>query len=468
MKRKKAFRPTPNQVQDAMKIVTGNKSNTTSKEVDDSDDKNIKEETGTIVSIDKNKIHGNGWKVKTNSGTYDCSCASNLYEIPKSKEQGGLLRPTSTVKCKIKINPLLRVATITEIEGSKKKKEKLNIDKWKHKDYDTTIIASLKSAVSVSDGAITFNYNDKSKVTIDDSGVKIEGSVQLDTDEFNINDESFDDLTDNTVVNDNLTTDDNDSIDSTTNDSISEMRIIETLDIDLNERIIGNILDQKQTPQTDQKRPLLSDENIDELNIYANGIITIKGRIQKGIRHINHVEKWIPQREKNIIDVTVMGFCDYCEYQNHSHIMYIDYCPVCKRWNVLSQHEDKVLCHNCYAQFCGSCGHYEGDMNLSNNLKKYENFNIDIIAGNCQYCNDKLPSAVTKQYVDYCPICKSWNVLHVDNDYLYCDKCDTYFCGNCGTQQSGYQNNSNFYEEKILYDTNYKEKMSKLFYIKES
>lgn len=477
MKRKKSFRPTPHSVQNSMKIMTGNKTNSSVRDFgddEDSDDKknkNIQEKTGVIVSIEKNKINGNGWTVQVKNGTtYKCNCASNLYEIPKSKEKGGVLYPKEKVQCKIKINPVLRVNTITEIIGSKKKKEKLNIDKWTHKDQDTQVIASLKSAISISDGGITFNYDDKSKVTINEKGVKIQGKVS--TDSLKVEDKALQDyIPDTEVDTEEIVTDGNDNINTTTNDSMSEINL--NLDLDVtssNERVIGNILDQTRTPRNNQTVPVLTDGGIDELNVYHDGFITYRSRTQFGKKTIKHTEKWIPQKEKNIFSVTVSDQCDYCDIISDTST-FIDYCPDCQAWGTLSKVKNKIICTRCSSTYCHACGHNESNNNK--NLKKYTSNYIETTTGPCNYCYEMLPYNKTKQYVDYCPDCKKFQVLNtIDAEYkigitnqIQCNNCGQIFCSNCGTKQAGYVQ-KRFQDNDISYEV-YEEKMKKLRFIKE-
>ena len=124
---RKGFRPTPNQFKNSMRIMSGNKANASVRDIEEKDDKELEEKEATVVSIEKNKINGDGWTVQDGDGkTYKCSCQSNLYEVPKSKERGGILYPTDTVKCKIKINPVLNITTITEIITNDSKDSKNN------------------------------------------------------------------------------------------------------------------------------------------------------------------------------------------------------------------------------------------------------------------------------------------------------------------------------------------------------
>jgi len=474
MKKKRSFKGTPNAIQDSMKIIVGNKTNSRVRDFGEEgkDDKNIEEKTGIIVSIDKNKINGNGWTVQCKDGTYKCSCASNLYEIPKSKEKGGILYPKEKVQCKIKINPVLRVNTITEISGSKKKKEKLNISKWTHKDQDTQVIASAKSAISISDGAITFNYNDKTKVTIDEKGVQIQG--QVNTDALNVEDKALQDyIPDTSTDTQKMTTDGNDDIDTNANDSTAEISIKNSnFILSSKERVIGNILDQTKTPSNDQKVPMFTDENIDELNIYNNGIITVRGRIKSGKRTINHTEKWVPQKEKNIFSTTISGTCDYCEIYNSGEMIFLDYCPSCKKWNVLSKNKEKIVCNSCMTTYCHNCGHNE--TNTDGNLWPYESNYLEVTTTACQYCDNILPTDKTKQYANYCPNCKTFQTLNVidfetntgPTNKIECSSCKTTYCTNCGTQQEEYKQQK--FNDNIVYYDDYIKKMNKLRFIKEN
>ena len=89
----KAFRPTNTRLVNSMKIITSQKTNSTIRDLEEGEGE-LQELIGTVESIDRDKINGNGWKVKTDDGeTYLCSVASSLYEIPSTVERGGMLYP---------------------------------------------------------------------------------------------------------------------------------------------------------------------------------------------------------------------------------------------------------------------------------------------------------------------------------------------------------------------------------------
>ena len=146
----KIFRHTPHRAADAMKIIVGNKTNATIRDVEETIE-DIEEKEGIVVSIDKDKINGNGWTVQDSDGIkYLCNCASNMYQLPETQEYGGVYYPTGQVSVKFTINPVLRTNTITEITSLGEEEESLDLSQWKHEDKATTIIAKPKSAASAS------------------------------------------------------------------------------------------------------------------------------------------------------------------------------------------------------------------------------------------------------------------------------------------------------------------------------
>ena len=95
---KPSFRPTPTQVADSLKILTGVKTNSTIRDLEEEEGE-LEEKEGIVVSIQEDKINGAGWTVKDDKGElYVCSCASNMYDLPETKEHGGVLYPSDNVK----------------------------------------------------------------------------------------------------------------------------------------------------------------------------------------------------------------------------------------------------------------------------------------------------------------------------------------------------------------------------------
>lgn len=467
---KKSFRPTPHRFQKSMQTITGNKSNALVRDIAEAEGE-LEEKTGIVVSIEKDKITGNGWVVKDQDGKmYQCNCASNMYEIPSSNERGGILYPESTIKCKFTINPVLKVNTITEITGQDDKK--IDISKWTHKDQDTTVIAKPNAAVSVSNGGISFNYDEYSKIDINHKGIDIK------TDNIIINEQKVSDILKNiTALPPNIPvpvkTDTYDGIQATTNGTMVQATIYDgDIDVYSFERVVANILDQSEAPIETQVFPLLTDDGIDELKVYPNGIVTVKGK--QGKKNIHCTQNWLTSQVKNIITITVSSFCDYCPYHNKSQAQYINYCPVCQSWHSLYINKSNIQCQTCGTIFCGACGHNLSDEYNTNSLKEYETNYIIIDGDSCNYCNDILTDDTSKEFVNYCPSCKKWGQLSVDsvisdngfNNQLYCESCHTYYCGVCGIQQANYQQKS-FVNDVIKYD-DYIRKMNKVLYIRES
>ena len=92
---KKIFHHSPHRAVDSMKILVGNKTNATIRDFEETEE-DVEEITGVVVSIDKDKITGNGWEVKDDEGnTYYCNIAFSLYELPETREYGGMYYPTS-------------------------------------------------------------------------------------------------------------------------------------------------------------------------------------------------------------------------------------------------------------------------------------------------------------------------------------------------------------------------------------
>lgn len=502
---RKGFRPTPNQFRNSMKIMSGNKTNASLRDIEEKDDKELEEKEAVIVSIEKDKMHGNGWTVQDQTGqTYKCSCQSNLYEVPKSKEKGGILYPTETVKCKIKINPVLNINTITEIvtNDSKSTKtknkddkgktqtetKKLDINKWTHKGQDTTVIAKPMSAISISNGAITFNFDNKNKVTIDKDQTKIEGKLDLPAgttvDGKAIDEKDLDKALTRTTQPKKTSTYDYVNGKS---EGVPVQATIQKAKQDIfsrQEKVVDNIMNHKQIPEETLKLPLLSEtidddgnvtgSAVDTLTVYPDGIVTIKSNSGDGKRNIYCTQNWITSYEKNTITITVSKLCDYCVEHADSTVTYIDYCPnpQCQQWHSLYEVNGDIVCKYCGTKYCGTCGHNQTS-NYLGNLKKYQDNYIIGNGLNCEYCEDILEPEKSKEYVNYCPICKKWDSIEIAvksvngsmSNQAYCNECGTYYCLTCGTSQLGFDKEST---GNALNYENYIEKMKKLLYIKES
>ena len=478
---KRSFRHTPTRFQNSVKILAGTKTNSTIKNLEESEEE-VEEIEGTVVSINKNKINGDGWTVQGSDGNlYQCSCASNMYEIPESKERGGILYPNETIKVTLTKNPVLKTNTIKEITSSKEN-SKIDINKWKHDKEATTVIAKPKSALSISDGMVKMNYNNVNSVIANKDGVKLQGKktkieadeIELDAKKVIVQDQPLTDYIQANQQNDEfaqesgaITPDDMSSLTISNMGNMSQATLEDSMYLDERDRVIGDIKDQKKFPTKDLTFPLMTSNGIDELTVRSNGIVSAKSKTGEGTRDIFSTHSWIsPQTDRNVLDVNVTKYCNECNELN-SNVRYMDYCPVCKSWNRLSYKKDNVLCNQCGATFCGNCG--TGD---AGTLKKYDDSNIKIVGENCDYCEDMLATNKTKQYADYCPVCKSWNTLvyntfqRKDNptNQIQCTSCNSVYCGNCGTEQAGYEQKS-FYDNKINYD-NYIKKMHKLNFIR--
>lgn len=467
---KKSFRPTPHRFQKSMQTITGNKTNALVRDLEEEEGE-LEQKTGVVVSIEQNKINGNGWKVQDQDGKiYTCNCASNMYEVPSGTDKGGILYPSSKVQCKFTINPVLKVNTINEITTSNDKK--VDISKWTHKNQDTTVIAKPNAAVSISNGGISFNYDNYSKIAINNNGIDIK------SDNITINEQSLNDIIANIqplpiFETTQVKTDSYDGLQMTTNGNMVQATIYDgDIDVYSHQRVVGNILDQAEAPIEDHVFPVVTDDGVDKLKVYVNGIITLQGK--EGNKEIHCTQNWLTSSIKNVITVTITSFCEYCPYQNKSQAEYINYCPVCGRWHSLYLNKSNIQCKTCGTIFCGACGHNLTNEADTRRLKEYETNYIIIDGDNCSYCKDILDTNKSKEFVNYCPTCKQWGRITIDSimsdngfiNQLYCPECHTYYCGTCGTQQSGYKQES-FTDNNIDYN-DYIKKMNKVLYIKEN
>ena len=497
MDNKKAFRPTPSRVQNSLKILSGTKTNATIRDLEEEEEE-LEEKTGTVVSISRDKINGTGWIVKDEEGnTYNCSCASSMYELPSTTERGGVLYPDGTVTVTFTVNPVLRINTIKEITSLGEDEESLDISKWRHGDSATTVIAKPKSAISISDSKISFNYDNVNEISTDEKSIDLNGletNIQSDKTKINSEEIEIQGVNINTFIK-GLSQDNN--IESsqltsytggvTPKDASSVFLVQErnmvsaTIDgkkiqLDGKERVMADIKEQRKHPLRTQKFILLTDKGMDELKIYPNGIITFRTDNEPGERNILSTHNWLaPQYDKrHTITATASKNCSCCPTITNGQI-FIDYCPVCEQWHSLSQIQDNIICNTCGATFCASCGHYNQIQcnDKTFDLKLYDDCHITIVGNYCQYCNQRMQNNKTKEYVNYCPICKKWNFLSSDTknvnnntlNVLHCNYCHQDFCANCGTQQNDYELKS--FEDNIINYEDYIKDTSKIFFIKE-
>ena len=273
----KIFRHTPHRGADAIKILAGTKTNATIRDLEETIE-DIEEKEGVVTVIDKNKINGNGWTVKDKEGSiYMCNCASNMYELPETEEYGGLYYPTDTVSVKFTVNPVLGTNTITEITSLGKNEEKIDLSKWKHGDKATKIIASPKSAISISDAIISFNYDNNNKVTADKNEVGIDGkktnittnSLAINSNNITIRDTSLEDYMQQLAKEaiNQANQQHGNGVDIWQQNNMGQINLnVQSVYIPTNtQRIIKDLKDPSLYPEQTQRQPLLTGSNIDEI-----------------------------------------------------------------------------------------------------------------------------------------------------------------------------------------------------------
>lgn len=483
----KGFRPTYGRVQNAAKLI-GGKNNTTIRSLDEEEGE-LEEKEGIVVSIKQDFINGTGWKVKADSQTYMCSCATSMYELPETKERGGYLYPTETVKVKIQINPILKVNTITEIVSSKSESETLDISKWKHGDEPTTVIAKPRSAISISDGFIQINYDNNNKVVADNDSVKTKGKkTEINTKETNINSETIkvnninliDLITgESRLVSNEYSSYDLGKIDKA-NISVNRTNNITQLDIYgkmniSNNRVIGEIKDQKLFPLTIQSQQLVTDGTCTYLvTVDTDGIIylsNVNECTDEDEVCVKSLTQWsTPQvNTYHYIKVIVRETCDYCDEGTNTKSEFINYCPQCNTFNTLIDTPTSIKCKTCRTEYCQNCG--TNIHNSSQKLKFYKDNYISAYGTACKYCNSHLIGGVTKQYVNYCPEC-GWGWLTQSEmqqdgktiNILKCNSCNSKFCSTCGIDQD---NHGLTLTKSPAQYSKYKEALRKLKYIKD-
>ena len=491
--KKEIFRHTPHRAADAMKIIVGNKTNATIRELEETEE-DIEEIEGVVVSIDKDKINGDGWTVKDKDGnTYTCNCASNMYELPETEEYGGVYYPKKTVKVKITKNPILRNNSITEILSLGKNEKKIDLSKWKHGNKATTIIAKPKSAISISDGLISFNYDNKNEVKADKDAVKTQGektiidtkTLNINSDDISIHDISLDEyINKQALTKINYQNKSNNPHDLGIN--INNQNNLGQLHLDVKtyipkgkQKIIADLKNPALFPERIQRQPLLAGTDIDEVYIYPNGLVTVEARGVPNEKEIFTTLNWItPQYiNKNIIVVQIKTACDCCDEKKSGQASYFNYCPECKTWNTLSEdYEGYITCNSCHLRWCEGCGHLkDGDCtNKGKDLKIYADNNIIMAVGtSCKYCKNNIPTGQIREYANYCPKCHKWGYLRLDNQYtnsnentvIHCDNCEASYCTNCTIIQ-GDNFISSFLSNDYYYN-DFKEKYPKLTHIRD-
>lgn len=474
---KKTFRYTPHRGADAIKILAGTKTNATIRDVEETLE-DIEEKEGTVTSIDKDKINGEGWTVKDGDGeTYVCTCASNLYQLPETEEYGGMYYPTSNVSVKFVVNPVLRTNTITEILSLDEEEEQsLDLSKWKHGDKATTIIAKPKSAISVSNAIISFNYDNKNEVTADEDEVKTNGKkTNINTDTLDINSKniniqgnSLDDYI-NGMIDTDINTQRGKNINVTQQGNLAQMNLNFITSVYIpakKQRIIKDLKDPALFPTMKQKHPLLTGENVDELYIYPNGLVTVQtyGDLYRETSFLS-THNWIttPNIYKNLLKVTVIQLCDCCHTNIDGQQTYFNYCPYCKTWNTLYDNQGVIKCNACEHTWCEGCGHShteECSMN-ENDLKEYNNtWKISAIGIPCNYCKNDISYGKMREYANYCPKCHNWGYMILQTEYeddeerrfLHCTSCGENYCVNCATSQGNSFITSFFGDQYYYYD----------------
>lgn len=479
---KKVFRHTPHRAADAMKIIVGNKTNATIRDVEETLE-DIEEKEGVVKSIDKDKINGDGWVVQDSDGeTYNCSCASNMYELPETEEYGGVYYPKEQVSVKFTINPMLKTNTITEITSLGEDETSLDLSKWKHGDKATTVIAKPMSAISISNAVISFNYDNKNEVTADKDEVKTEGKktnintnlLEINSDEVNIKNQSLQDY----IKEQAKDTDLNQQKDKNTN--VLQQGNLGQINLNIKsiyipgqlqqQSIVKDLKDPSLFPSEKQKQPLLTGNNIDELYIYPNGLVTVQSRSKWGYDDsILSTHQWITTSNayKNLLQVSIVKTCECCPEHLDGKQLYFNYCPRCQTWNTLYNNNNVIACNACSTTWCQACGHPYGvactDKTLQ--LKKYNEWFISATGMPCEYCANEIPYGKVREYANYCPKCHNWGYLTLETQYnskgeeqrfLHCThpSCGESYCANCSISQSK-SFIKNFFADNTLYSYDY-------------
>ena len=387
----KIFHHSPHRAVDSMKILVGNKTNATIRDFEETEE-DIEEITGVVISIDKDKITGNGWEVKDDDGNvYYCNIAFNLYELPETREYGGVYYPTKPVTVKVTKNNVLRTNTITEVTSLGEDEDKIDLSQWKHGDKPTTIIGKAKSAISISDAFITFNYDNTNEIKADANSLKLEGEqTDINTKNLNINSDvningnALDDYLYQRTINalDDLNSRNVNGMNVIQNNGLSQMNIIKTVYIPANtQRILFDLLDPRYYPDRVQTHPLLTGSDINRLYIYPNGLVSVQSNNQVPVSDaaIQSTINWLtPQySKKNVLTINVASACECCDNGLGGIREYFNYCPHCKTWNTLYENQHIIKCDACSTTWCPNCGHVKGNEcnDKTYDLKEYNNIN---------------------------------------------------------------------------------------------
>lgn len=475
---KKIFHHSPHRAVDSMKILVGNKTNATIRDFEETEE-DVEEITGVVVSIDKDKITGNGWEVKDDEGNiYYCNIAFSLYELPETREYGGMYYPTSKVTVKFTRNPVLRTNTITEVTSLGEDETKIDLSKWKHGDKPTTIIGKAKSAISISDNFITFNYDNTNVIKADANSLKMEGDqTDINTNNLNINSDVYinGDPLDSylyrktTDALDDLNARKGNGVGVTQNNGLSQLNIIKTMYIPaVEQRIIFDLMDPRYFPAQMQVHPLLTGSDINRLYIYPNGLVSVQSSNQIPVSKadITSTINWLtPQySKKNVLTVTVASVCSCCDDLSGGVREYFNYCPHCKTWNTLYENQSTIRCSACSTVWCPNCGHDKNIEcgNTTYDLKVYGGTNrISGMTTHCDYCKDKIPTGLSRVYANYCPECHKWGYLVIEDKIVNNEErrvlqctypgCGASYCLNCSISQ-GTEFNLHFLNDSTLLD----------------
>lgn len=499
----KVFRHTPHRAADALKIIVGNKTNATIRDLEETEE-DIEELTGVITSIDKDKMTGDGWKVKADDGNvYNCNCAFSMYELPETEEYGGIYYPTEKVTVKITKNPVLRTNTITEVTSLGKNESKIDLSKWKHGEKSTTIIAKPKSAISVSDAKISFNYDNANEVLADDDGIQTKGKktkigtkqLDIDSEQINIGDLSLDEYI--SKINEQKNEERYEIVETKADIGVNIQKTGNMGQLDLkiddfqiqpnptiknDERIIADLKNPTFFPSSKQKRPLVTGSNINELYLYPNGLVTVRARDGAINDSIFNTITWITTEyvKKNLLTVMPKEMCDCCDNATSGRRTYFNYCPNCNMWNVLYDDGTTIKCETCRnLQWCQSCGHLK-TMDCSiieKDLKRYDSqWTIKAIGTSCDYCDGDIPTGKVREYANYCPKCQTWGYLTLETEpykdterhFFRCNnsKCNEKYCVNCSiSQREGFI--KSFLNDNVFYDDKFRKKYQKITHIRD-
>jgi hypothetical protein len=439
-----SFRPTNASFRKSVAVVSGSKTAGSKIQDLDDDDKVLKEVQGYVERINMSQVQSNGWICRSDDGVkYNCSISSELYTVPEGTTKKGYLYPKSKMTVTISINPVKRRYTIVAITDGFS-----NIKNWVKK--DTIVVANNNSALQVSGDSAKLAYDDKdtsneeSSVTVSDGKVDINGQVSIngkDVDEIlkgkldNFYEEESSMSTYNKCKNGII-------IEKIFN--IANMTLTNTkVNIKKSGTKICHIFDENMWPSTTKSFRALTDDltNLDVIKITNSGDVYIYTSGTEGKRVINTSITWVTNLadKKNVVKFkgTPTCKCDCGDKDTKYDTVILDYCPVCLTFGHIIEEDNKIKCESCDSEFCGVCGRYLKAVckNTGNKLKG-ESSTIDA-TGNatCKCCggNEK----VHKEYMNYCPKCKTWDNLKSntrkdkEND-IKCSKCGATYCIFCG------------------------------------